>query len=663
MRPPRRRCLLLLVLLAACDGHAVRPPARQSQKPVRDFSRMTPDQIHAAIFEDEEEFPSAQSCARCHPQHFREWAASPHAYAQMSPVFNAMQGTVVKLTNGTAGDFCIRCHSPVGMQKNEPIFITNFKRHPASREGITCITCHRVNKNYGKISGRFGLVRGGLEDPVFGPEGGKRLASFIEKHKVRMPIHREVQPFFELRKPGFCGTCHDVNLPNGFRLEEAFSFYKTSPAARQGITCQDCHMGKTPGKPEGYAHGPAAIVNKKATPARRLTNHTMAGPDHSVLHPGLYPLNLRGTRSKLFRLSDWISFDYEAGWGLEPFEEREALRVDAAALATEKLSAAERAEELAALREEYGGPIPAPTVFPETWADPHKRREAAGILRENLQLLAVYARRRKAVLQAGFTLRRPELLAASKRGARFRVEVYNPTNGHNSPTGFIAERVLFLRVTVSDASGEVVFRSGDQDPNGDVRDLHSIYVHDGRLPRDSQLFTLQSRFLTRNLRGGEREQVLGVNYSISPLPFVRPSTFSAILTGRPAGARIDRQTLPPLAGRWASYSVGAEALKRPGRYTVRMELVAGMVPANLIGAIARVGFDYKMSARQIGDRVRDGVPWGPYRFDPSPGARAARVPDQKGFARYLAERKRGARRAGIGGHVVLAAKELSFDVR
>ena len=33
-----------------------------------------------------------------------------------------------------------------------------------------------------------------------------------------------------------CGSCHDVTLPDGFRLEEAFSEYKLSPAAREGIS-------------------------------------------------------------------------------------------------------------------------------------------------------------------------------------------------------------------------------------------------------------------------------------------------------------------------------------------------------------------------------------------------------------------------------------------
>ena len=37
----------------------------------------------------------------------------------------------------------MRCHTPVGMNLEEPTFMSNLDRHPTSREGITCVvsTC------------------------------------------------------------------------------------------------------------------------------------------------------------------------------------------------------------------------------------------------------------------------------------------------------------------------------------------------------------------------------------------------------------------------------------------------------------------------------------------------------------------------------------------
>ena len=103
---------------------------------------------HEAVFA-EDRYPSATTCAPCHEDIYREWSVSSHTYAQMSPVFNAFHATVLLITNGTNGDFCIRCHTPVGMNLEEPEFMSNLDRNPTSREGVTCIACHRLTKAYG----------------------------------------------------------------------------------------------------------------------------------------------------------------------------------------------------------------------------------------------------------------------------------------------------------------------------------------------------------------------------------------------------------------------------------------------------------------------------------------------------------------------------------
>jgi hypothetical protein len=189
-------------------------------------SPATADEEHEALFL-ENRFPSAVTCGNCHPDHYRQWSVSPHAYAQMSPVFNAMHGTILQLTNGTNGDFCIRCHTPVGMNLEEPEFMSNMDRHPTSREGVTCIVCHRVNRAYGKLSGRLAIVEGDIFDSVYGPTGGDELQRVIDSSDFRVntergrpgrAIHQEAEKFFALTTSGFCGSCHDVNLVNGFRL-------------------------------------------------------------------------------------------------------------------------------------------------------------------------------------------------------------------------------------------------------------------------------------------------------------------------------------------------------------------------------------------------------------------------------------------------------------
>ena len=540
---------------------------------------LSADEEHEKLFL-ENRFPSANTCATCHPDHFREWSVSPHAYAQMSPVFNAMHGTVLKLTNGTNGDFCIRCHTPVGMNLGEPEFMSNLDRHPTSREGVTCIVCHRVNQAYGKLSGRLAIVEGDLFEPVYGPLGNEELERVLDSGDYRVntergragrAIHTEAQKFFQLSTSGFCGTCHDVNLVNGFRLEEAFSEFKNSPSAKEQTSCQDCHMSTVPGVDSGYAMAPAAVVGGKPTMPRKRTDHMFIGPDYSVVHPGIFPHNVEA--SELATLREWLAYEVEEGWGTDEFEDNKP--------------------------EDY--------EFPERWQSIDDRYDARDILEDNMALLAEADAQRKKILQAGYLLKDTRLVEASDRkGLIFEVEIANGTPGHGVPTGFDAERLVWVRVTVSDSEGTVVFRSGDLDPNGDVRDSHSIYVHNGEIPKDPFLLSLQSKFITRMVRGGEREQVLAVNYSPDPLPFLRPSTSSTILTGRPRGARKHKQGIPPGASRVGRYEVEPKALTGKGPYRAHVELVAGMVPVNLIYEIQHVGFDYGMSPREVAERVVDG---------------------------------------------------------
>ena len=100
---------------------------------------------HKSLF-IESQYPSATTCATCHPKHFEEWSKSQHAYAQLSPVYLSFSSFTNEITSGTNGDFCFRCHSPVGANMGESPFISNLDRHPSSREGITCITCHRLSQ-------------------------------------------------------------------------------------------------------------------------------------------------------------------------------------------------------------------------------------------------------------------------------------------------------------------------------------------------------------------------------------------------------------------------------------------------------------------------------------------------------------------------------------
>ena len=545
--------------IAAKDGGAVKPEDAEAAH----------DQLFA-----ENRYPSASTCFTCHPKQFEEWAVSQHAYSQLSPVYLSLSNKINQLASGSNGDFCFRCHSAVGSNIGESPFISNLDRHPTSREGVTCVVCHRINKRYNKASGRLALVEGGLTTPIYGPKGNAEMAAVLENskdfkvqtdpNKPGRKIHGEVKQFTGLSEPIFCGTCHDVTLFNGFRLEEAFSEYRTSPAAAKGITCQDCHMGKIQGKVSGYEQGPAAIVGGVPTKTRKLANHFFAGPDYSVIHPGIFPHNAEA--QQLATLREWLQFDVEAGWGTDEFEDK--------------------------IGDDF--------KFPKRWVAIDDRYDAREIIDTQFERLAWATEKRLEVLRIGYVMGDIVTEQADANGIAFKVQVRNGTDGHNVPTGFTGERLVWLDVSVADSEGKIIFRSGDRDPNGDLRDGHSSYVHAGAAPLDPFLFSLQSYFVTQNGRGGEIEHVIPIPYPVTALPRVLPSPLSLIFTGEPPTERNHKRGIEPNGERWGKYRIKASALTGKGPYTASIKLISQPAPINLIISMQDVGFDYGLTAAQAG---------------------------------------------------------------
>lgn len=552
----------------------------ENKEPEQEASRISAaDKEHQRLFK-EVAYPSALTCATCHPKHYDEWSVSQHAYAQLSPLMLAMQNTINVVTSTTNGDFCLRCHAPVGSELEEPFGLSNLDRHPASREGITCVACHRINKNFGKVSGRISLEPGDIYQPIYGPEGNDELAKALaqpEKFRVTTNpdepgrgVHSKVEKFFEITTPGFCATCHDVFAPNGLRIEEAFSEFKNTPATKDGRTCQDCHMGKVQGAAEGFEHGSAAIVGDEKTTPRKLTNHFFAGPDYSIIHPGLFPHNVKAARFKTMR--EWLEFKWEDGWGTDEFEDS----------------------------------IPEDFEFPETWASIDDRYDARAIINEQLKKLEWADTKRREVLQNAFDLSEIRVTQSDKNGLNFELDVKSISDGHLMPNGFDAERLFFMQVELKDANGRVVFISGDRDPNGDLRDRHSKYVQAGEIAVDEQLFNIQSKFLVRLQHGAEREQVLPSPVSVSVAPYIRPENRPSSLYGRAKSARKHRKGIEPFGKRTASYEIAPELLTGPSPYTLDVKFISQALPVNLVTTVQVAGFDYNMSPKRVADKLVEG---------------------------------------------------------
>ena len=546
------------------------------------------------VFKDKV-FPTAFECKVCHPLQFRQWSVSMHAYSNLSPVFISNDNNTQLITNGTAGDTCIRCHNPVGARMGIRSATSNMDREQKNREGITCVVCHRRDKRYGKISGRFTMQEGDLSGPIIGPSDNTVQAKTIEVSDLNLVtspdetgrlIHGEVVQDKTYRDPIFCAPCHGARLPTGIHSEETFDEYKMSKSAKKGETCQDCHMGKVPGENKGFDEGPAANVGGShkfsidnplsggkftggfETETRRISNHFFGGPDFSVLHPGIFPHNPDAVSLANYR--QWLQFDYKEGWGTDEFEDN--------------------------VSDDY--------VFPEYWDDVDLRYEARDILNDQFELIEWAKGQRKAVLQAAYKVDDVHIKeASSKKGLKVDIKLHNPVDGHNVPSGFIHERMVFIQITVTDSQGNVVFRSGDRDPNGDLRETFSRYVRNGELPYDDQLFNLQSHFISRHRFGGERAQINPAAFSFASRPFVRPPGNPTSIAQHPLNLRVFKATIGPGGYRTAHYKVDPDKLKAGETYTLDMKVIAQQMPGFFIHDLSPVGFDYNFSVRELVDRT------------------------------------------------------------
>ena len=508
-----------------------------------------------AKYTDESSYPSATECAECHQQIYNEWSSSSHAYASISPMFHKFEQRISELTQGTIGTFCVRCHQQVGTQKGEPRELPLWDRSIVAREGITCVTCHRVNAEFGKVNGERHIQPGPLSDPVAGIGRADNLGEVLQnsdEYKVAgspgedgAPIHLGAIKFDQIGDSQFCVSCHQVAVNLGIKLEVVWEQYRDSPAAKAGVTCQECHMGSVPGEAKGYDEWPIAIVNGRVvgdTKARH-SNHAFYGPGYPIAHPGLFPFNPRGLR---WTIKEWLTFDYRAGWGLPDWEDK---------LADEKVETPE---------------------FPREWVKREDRMFARFVIQQNEKLLEDKRRDRLAVMENGSRIDGPFFDGDQPQRGKdldLRYRITNVDNGHNLPSGSLgAQPEIWLNVALIDPDGENIWESGYVDSNGDMADLHSLDVAAGTIEHDDQLFNLQTKFLTTNVKGTDREMYLPVQFDIDQLPFLRPANLPTTVLNHPPFVRMEGRSIPPLGWRDAEYSIPGELLKKPGTYRLQVRM-------------------------------------------------------------------------------------------
>ena len=155
----------------------------------------------------------------------------------------------------------------------------------------------------------------------------------------------------------------------------------------------------------------------------------------------------------------------------------------------------------------------------------------------------------------------------------FRYAVHNIGDGHNLPSGSLgAQPEIWLNVALIGPDGSNLWESGYVDGNGDFADVHSLELAAGRIEHDDQLFNLQTKFLTTNVKGTDREMYLPVNFDVDQLPFLRPAPQPVSVINHPPFVRMEGRSLPPLSSREATYRVPAALIATPGTYRLAVRL-------------------------------------------------------------------------------------------
>ncbi len=166
-------------------------------------------------------------CGNCHKAEFEAWKKSAHAHAGEDPMVRFGVGIEQKARGPQYSRLCAGCHEPVSVRIGDSSL--------SSGRGITCVGCHDTTR----------MIRaGGNADSEVSTH------DWTKDHKTWASASLEI-----LRKPEFCGGCHQQFVPaTGLEAISTLHEWKSSRYnGYQGETtpCVDCHMPKSDGQTAG----------------------------------------------------------------------------------------------------------------------------------------------------------------------------------------------------------------------------------------------------------------------------------------------------------------------------------------------------------------------------------------------------------------------------
>lgn len=165
-------------------------------------------------------------CGDCHRDIYRMWRDSQHALAMEDPIFLDAYRDARQRGGEEVSRTCLGCHAPFAEAMGDLALEQRI-----TWEGVSCDYCHSI------VS---------VDDSVQPP------AVRIEVGQVkRGPIPDAESPGHEVaysplhQQSLVCAPCHEYVNGEGTPIMTTYSEWKSGSAARDGSSCQTCHMELT----------------------------------------------------------------------------------------------------------------------------------------------------------------------------------------------------------------------------------------------------------------------------------------------------------------------------------------------------------------------------------------------------------------------------------
>lgn len=238
------------------------------------------------LLRDDVNLQASSSCSPCHLDITTQWSRSAHSRADRSksPLFGRMYLYSLKQTRGGTMLTCGPCHETASFVNQDFEFVREV-----SQEGVTCVYCHSVSgpADQGIPSYTLDLsaYHGTIRTPVTNPSHKSAYAAY-------------------LKGSDFCGACHAYSNQHGVKISDTYGEWKRSRYAKQGLSCQSCHMPGKPGR------------NSSEGPERpRVADHSFDLADLVASRPNAATLTLTGARRPGVDSLRVFATAANTGWG------------------------------------------------------------------------------------------------------------------------------------------------------------------------------------------------------------------------------------------------------------------------------------------------------------------------------------------------------------